>query len=1395
MIKRIFCAFLTAVMCLSYSSVVMAAKKPTETVADTGVERKNIYSFGGFNTLEDIRRCSALRSNISLEQGKAKSGGGCAKIVSTSTWATMSIPAAVVKGETYDISFDYMTDNEPATMRFQLSDNTNKLTILTDTISNEWKTARFTYKCTGVGTVTDEQLWNDFSFEMYYGSGQTGVTMYMDNFSVIPRGNVKADYSRVEDPDKAFLEKLDLPEPKTVTAKSFADVKSHWSKDTVETLATYGYIDGMNQNTYAPDQNVTRAEFVKMMIDGVSQFDIISYADEFSDISGDEWYADYIATANKFGLLGNELTYGGMFYPDRAITRAEAASIASKIAKIKKAAKNHTVTFADMKNAKPWAKTAVQEAAEYGLILGYENGKFMPDNTITRAEAAEILYRVAELSTKFKIYVDSENGDDTNAGTKNAPLATIYAAKNIVANYNKNMKNNIEVKIRGEHYLDSTLEFTVDDSGTNGYDIIYTSWGEEQPTLTMGKKYHGFSLHDSKKNIYKIYVGTGTNTRQAFFNDKRGIRSRTVAGMLNPEVVDKTYYLCDNTELLDLQHPEDLEIKFHIHWQDQILVDSTIEKTDDGRVKVTPEPERWARLSGTSILRYPNTGVEYPSYFENAYEFLDAKGEWYMNSHDGYMYYIPRDGEDMSTMELTIPIGEEMITASGADKKNPAHNIVFDNLMLCETGWLWPSENGTLGWQNAKDYYDKSRPSVALDAPGAITVTNGYYIDFTNNTFTRLGSVALNYCETAKHCDIIGNEFYDISSMAMHIGTVMNNKKGLSKTSLDWVENIRVNNNYIHDTGVDYQGTGAISTGWLRDSEICHNEIANTPYSGMHIGWGWHQYDFSGTDMYNVKINNNFIQETQNDRLYDGGAIYTLGAQSVDALENMSEIKNNYMVNHRNQYPFLYPDEGSWGWHMTGNVMDQRDVLVQESNWDYDPVENKDMLWLMLHGKGGDYNVADYNYTTNIKTRLSAGKEKTNVVENNYEYPDANWPAEAQEIIKNAGVEPEYQDNFDFEGPKYFITRRRTYTVPKNGEVKMDLKVTGRHFKEYDLADFNIDYYVSNPDVLEVTKDGVLKAIGTGYSEVVAVAEVGGVNQIKQIRVYAGETVEKVNASVNDLKMINGNTTKLDVITESNFGNKNTITDEAEITYASSDTSVATVDSKGMVTAVGIGEATINIDCIYQGEAFDIEIPVSIINYCQEGTELLSYEDAPSSLFSASSWTGKAKASADGKGIAVQGGPAYLDKERITNKLIAFDMKISEDAGTWPSITFGAKDRMNTYNDGDVYLIGFKENIIELQRFNKGVRTMIFGDAEFAPIGGPGVPNEGGIYYKPGETYSVVAGILDEENGTRIVLTINGVNVIDYTDTSDDRVSADGFFGIYEASGTFEFSPYTGKTE
>ena len=120
---------------------------------------------------------------------------------------------------------------------------------------------------------------------------------------------------------------------------------------------------------------------------------------------------------------------------------------------------------------------------------------------------------------------------------------------------------------------------------------------------------------------------------------------------------------------------------------------------------------------------------------------------------------------------------------------------------------------------------------------------------------------------------------------------------------------------------------------------------------------------------------------------------------------------------------------------------------------------------------------------------------------------------------------------------------------------------------------------------------------------------------------------------------------------------------------------------------------------------------------------------------------------------------------------------------------------MGSYKTDSTYMIGFKADHIELQRFNKGERTMIFGnDPAFTPVGGPGIPNpEDDPVYEYGKTCSVIVGALDTEEGTRVVLTINGENMFDFLDTDENALPASGYFGIYNP-GDFTFSPYSGKT-
>ena len=1377
--KKLLSALLAAAMVVTAIPSALAAKKDPAADAANLV---NIYPWGTFDSAEEVAKTTKTgNATISFQSGGAGGSAGCTKVEVKGTYGGIRIPAPFVVGETYDISFDLKADKAAAMILiFQFTDGGWYYITHTGQFNTNWSRFKITWTNAGINTQ-NVQTSGAGQFEIRYGDGTQLETYYIDNFSCVPHGDVPADYSSVmgsgankpAQPSKPVVQ-----EPVSVTEANFDDVQNHWAKDTVNTLATYGYIEGIGNNLYAPDSNVTRAQFVKMITD-TYHLTAPQYDGAFSDIKGDEWFASSVTIAHKLGLLDTALTLGGTFKPDQAITREEAASIAAKAAVSKDAEKTKTVSdFADEADITLWAKTAVKDAAEYGLIKGYEDGSYKPKNHITRAEAAQILMRVAEFTTKFNVYVDADSGNDNNDGSAEAPLKTIYAARDMIRKITDTMSNDIKVYIRGEHYLDKTFELTAEDSGNNGYSIIYTSWGDEKPVLSMGQKYTGFELHDAEKNIYKVYVGKGTITRQAYFNNVKGIRARTIAGLKNPEYIDKTYYTSENTEFLNFEHPEGMEFVYHVSWCNPRAVIESVQDLGNGKIKLTPVQSQWKYVQ-VRVNTKLGQDQQFPSYIENAYEFLDQEGEWYMNQYDGYMYYIPREDEDIHNVVLTVPQGELLLKAAGTSAKEPVHNIKFNNIEFADTSWLRPTEVG--GHADAQNNHIREGGDKM---PGtALLVENGQYIDFTNSRFTRMGITGLQLLKSIKHCNVIGNEFFDIAGTAVSLGGIQDGAN--PSTPEEFNEYNKVNNNYVHNVATEYMSAAAISAGWPRYSELDHNEIVSVPYSGYHIGYGWASYAETGTAMYDLEVGYNYIHEVNNDRVYDGAPIYTLGASSLESVNLNNRMVGNYIENPRNAYGALYPDEGSTYWHLYDNVIDMTDV----DSWEFNFVENTwgpdQYTWFHIHTGSIQHNTVENNYATTDKYRENG---TDNIVRDNITVPDAEWPEEAQEIINNAGIEPEYLSNFD-DGAQSFVAKKRAYTLAKGDSEKLDVKVTGRNQKEYPLSDFYTKFYSSDPSVLKVDDDGTMTAIGSGIVWVMAVAEVDGRLQTKQFQVVAGDDFEAIEVNVSNLNMIKDYSTTISVIGKSTFGKEITLPTEY-ISFTSDDESIATVSPEGKVTAVGTGETVVHVKAQYGDIVVEKDIPVKIITYAQEDSEDLPFEKAPSNFFTPAGWN-KGAASA-GSSIKVTGSPAFYQSAKINNKLLAFDMQINNPNG-WPSLTLCAQDIKGDYKTDSTYMIGFKPKYIELQRFNKGTRTMIFGE-EFSPVGGPGVPNpEDNPIFEYGKTYSVIVGALETEEGTRIVLTINGKNVFDFLDTDDNALPASGYFGIYNP-GDFTFSPYSGKT-
>lgn len=176
---------------------------------------------------------------------------------------------------------------------------------------------------------------------------------------------------------------------------SFKDVASvqAWAGRQISVVAAKGAIEGVGNGNFAPKSNVTRAEFAKMLIRALN-LENNSAKQSFGDVSSTAWYAPYVAVAAEKGIITGRSA--AQFDPSATITRAEMATMIARAVKSQKPEAATNVSslskFSDAGKIAASLKDGVAFAASNNLVIG-NAGKFNPNNTATRAEAAVIIYR------------------------------------------------------------------------------------------------------------------------------------------------------------------------------------------------------------------------------------------------------------------------------------------------------------------------------------------------------------------------------------------------------------------------------------------------------------------------------------------------------------------------------------------------------------------------------------------------------------------------------------------------------------------------------------------------------------------------------------------------------------------------------------------------------------------------------------------------------------------------------------------------------------------------------------------------------------------------------------------------------------------------------------------
>ena len=159
------------------------------------------------------------------------------------------------------------------------------------------------------------------------------------------------------------------------------------------------YLQGYPGGLFGPDDNMTRAEAAQMFYNLLLEQDVASTV-SFTDVAPDAWYADAVNALASLGMV--EGVGGGLFAPERTITRAEFTVIAMRFAYLPDGGEN---PFPDV-SEDDWFYDQVVGAVQYGWITGYPDGTFGPEDTITRAEVTAIVNRMLNRQAD-EDYVDS----------------------------------------------------------------------------------------------------------------------------------------------------------------------------------------------------------------------------------------------------------------------------------------------------------------------------------------------------------------------------------------------------------------------------------------------------------------------------------------------------------------------------------------------------------------------------------------------------------------------------------------------------------------------------------------------------------------------------------------------------------------------------------------------------------------------------------------------------------------------------------------------------------------------------------------------------------------------------------------------------------------------------
>jgi hypothetical protein len=310
-----------------------------------------------------------------------------------------------------------------------------------------------------------------------------------------------------------------------------------------------------------------------------------------------------------------------------------------------------------------------------------------------------------------------------------------------------------------------------------------------------------------------------------------------------------------------------------------------------------------------------------PYYVEGAFEFLEEPGEWYLDPYASRLYYVPRPGESIATVQAVAPVLQQVLRLEGRPElRQFVEHIILRGLTFSHTEWcfpmdfivarelptIWPIPKAEVGGFG----------QAAIGVPGAVWGAGIRDCAFEDCRFVNLGDYGLELVRGCQSNLVVRCEFADLGAGGVKLGETV-----LRSVPAELARANEIRDCDIRDGGKLFASAVGIWVGQSPDNRIAHNVIHDFYYTGISIGWTWgYGPALASNNVVEFNHVHHLGAKSSGDGpiLSDMGGIYTLGKQPGTVIR--SNLWHDIAATRYGGWG-IYFDEGSSGIVAEDNIV------------------------------------------------------------------------------------------------------------------------------------------------------------------------------------------------------------------------------------------------------------------------------------------------------------------------------------------------------------------------------------------------------------------------------------------------------------------------------------------